>query len=248
MIGGSRGIRLSIAHKLYRDHNILVASRTQDSLTGLPVRHIAFDATTDSLDPAELPDQLHGFVYCPGSIHLKPFEMIPQEVLEEDMHLNFFSMTRVLRTILPKLTGESSVVLFSTVAVGKGMPYHTSVAAAKGAIEGFARALAAEVAPKIRINVLAPSLVDTSLAKRLLNNDKKREMMAARHPMKRIGTAEDMANMACFLLSDDSNWMTGQVIGVDGGFLRWTYIDPPDQAGQALKLGICTFRICECNE
>lgn len=217
IIGGSRGIGLSIVQKLHPDHNLLVASRTQDSLTNIPVKHISFDALTDALDPEKLPDQLHGFVYCPGSIHLRPFKMIPQETFEEDMHLNFFSMLRVLRTILPKLTGEASIVLFSTVAVGKGMPYHTSVAAAKGAIEGFARAMAAEVAPKIRINVIAPSLVDTPLAERLLNNDKKREKMAGRHPMKRIGTVEDMANMACFLLSDDSSWMTGQVIGVDGG-------------------------------
>ena len=97
------------------------------------------------------------------------------------------------------------------------MPFHTSVSASKGAIEGFAKSLAAEYAPKLRVNVVAPSLVDTPLSSRLLNNDKKREAMAERHPLKRVGTPEDIANIAVFLLSDDSSWMTGQIIGVDGG-------------------------------
>ncbi len=109
------------------------------------------------------------------------------------------------------------MVFFSTVAVGMGMPFHTSVAAAKGAIEGFAKSLAAEYAPKLRVNVVAPSLVDTPLAKRLLNNDRKREMMAARHPLKRVGEASDIANIAVFLLSENSTWMSGQIVGVDGG-------------------------------
>ena len=109
------------------------------------------------------------------------------------------------------------MVFFSTVAVGTGMPFHTSVSAAKGAIEGFARALAAEYAPKIRVNVIAPSLVHTPLSERLLNNDKKKGMMSERHPMKRVGNAGDIANMATFLLNSDNSWITGQVIGVDGG-------------------------------
>lgn len=109
------------------------------------------------------------------------------------------------------------MVFFSTIAVGTGMPFHTSVAAAKGAIEGFAKSMAAEYAPKIRVNVIAPSLVDTPLASRLLNNDKKRESMDERHPLKRVGTAADIAHSAVFLLSDKSTWITGQIVGVDGG-------------------------------
>jgi len=97
------------------------------------------------------------------------------------------------------------------------MPFHTSVAAAKGAIEGFAKSLAAEYAPKVRCNVVAPSLVDTPLASRLLSNDRKQEMMAARHPLKRVGQAKDIAAAAAFLLSEESSWMTGQIVGVDGG-------------------------------
>jgi NAD(P)-dependent dehydrogenase (short-subunit alcohol dehydrogenase family) len=133
------------------------------------------------------------------------------------MELNFFSLVKTVKDILPRMAEGSSMVFFSTVAVAVGMPFHTSVAAAKGAIEGFAKALAAEYTPKVRVNVIAPSLVDTPLAARLLNNDRKKEMMAERHPLKRVGTAKEIAQMAAFLLKEDSSWMTGQVLGVDGG-------------------------------
>lgn len=217
LIGGSHGIGLSMAQKLQEDHHVLIASRTSEQIQGLSVTHIPFDATNDDLDLSALPDELHGFAYCPGSINLKPFKMMALDTFHEDMQLNFFSMVKVVKAIMPKLVDGASMVFFSTVAVGTGMPFHTSVAAAKGAIEGFAKSMAAEYAPKIRVNVIAPSLVDTPLATRLLSNDRKREMMAERHPLKRIGHAEDIANIAVFLLSDKSSWMTGQIVGVDGG-------------------------------
>ena len=128
-------------------------------------------------------------------------------------------LVKVLQTVLPQLSAstQSSVVLFSTVAVKMGMPFHTSVSASKGAIEGFAKALAAEYAPKIRVNVIAPSLTDTPLADKFLNNDDKKEKSSQRHPLKRFGKPEDLANMAKFLLSEDSSWMSGQILHVDGG-------------------------------
>lgn len=217
LIGGSHGIGLSLAKKLSESHRVIVASRTKDELAGLNLRHLPFDALTDELDLSELPDELHGFAYFPGSINLKPFKMLSLDTFHSDMELNFFSMVKVVKSIMPKMVEGASMLFFSTVAVGSGMPFHTSVAAAKGAIEGFAKALAAEYAPKIRVNVIAPSLIDTPLAKRLLSNDRKREMMSERHPMKRVGEADDIANIALFLLGDESTWMTGQVIGVDGG-------------------------------
>ncbi|WP_273566646.1 SDR family NAD(P)-dependent oxidoreductase [Maribacter halichondriae] len=217
LIGGSHGIGLSMVKKLHEDQNVFIASRTKEGLEDLDITHIQYDATSDALDTDGLPDQLHGFAYLPGSINLKPFKMMSMDTFEEDMQLNFFSMVRMVKDIIPKMEENSSMVFFSTVAVGTGMPYHTSVAAAKGAIEGFARSLAAEYAPKIRVNVIAPSLVDTPLAVRLLNNDKKREMMSERHPLKRVGNAEDIANAAIFLLTEKSSWITGQVLGVDGG-------------------------------
>lgn len=217
MIGGSHGIGLAVAKLLHKDHNLFIASRSMESLEELEVTHIPFDAAKEDLDFNRLPGTIHGFLYLPGSINLKPFKMMSMDTFHEDMQVNFFNMVSVLRELLPLMAENSSLVFFSTVAVHTGMPYHTSVAAAKGAIEGFVKALAAEYAPKLRCNVIAPSLTDTPLAKRLLNNDKKRDMMAARHPMQRIGNAEDIAHAAVFLLSDKSSWITGQVIGVDGG-------------------------------
>jgi len=217
LIGGSHGIGLSMAKRLHQDHNVFIASRTKEGLESLNITHIPFDATSDDLDIEAIPEEIHGFAYCPGSINLKPFKMMSLETIEMDMQLNFFAMVKVVKTILPKVTEGASMVFFSTVAVGTGMPFHTSVAAAKGAIEGFAKSMAAEYAPKIRVNVVAPSLVDTPLATRLLSNDRKREMISQRHPLKRVGEAEDIANIAVFLLSEQSSWMTGQIVGVDGG-------------------------------
>lgn len=218
LIGGSHGIGNAIVQELHAGNKVYVASREAENLPA-GVNHIPFDALIDSLDTALLPEVLHGFVYCPGSINLKPFKMLKQEHFEEDMAINFFALVNVLRSALPLLTKEagSSIVLFSTVAVGKGMPFHTSIAAAKGAIEGFAKALASEYAPTVRINVIAPSLVDTPLAGRMLNSDDKKAKMGELHPLKRVGTPDDIASAAVFLLSDDSSWITGQIIGVDGG-------------------------------
>ncbi len=218
LIGGSHGIGNAIVQHLYAGNNVYVASRENENLPD-GVTHIPFDAATDQLDTSQLPDALHGFVYCPGSINLKPFKMLKQEQFEDDMAINFFSLIKVTRDVLPLLTkdGNSSVVFFSTVAVQTGMPFHTSVAAAKGAIEGFAKALAAEYAPTVRVNVIAPSLVDTPLAGRLLNNDAKKEKMGDLHPLKRVGTPEDIAGLAVYLLEQNAGWMTGQVLGINGG-------------------------------
>lgn len=217
LIGGSHGIGLAMAAKLHDNHNLFIASRTNEELQHLNITHIPFDAVHDILDVSILPDEIHGFIYCPGSINLKPFKMMSMETFYEDMELNFFGMVKVVKSIISKMTENSSMVFFSTVAVGTGMPFHTSVAAAKGAVEGFAKSMAAEYAPKIRVNVVAPSLVNTPLAKRLLNNEKKIEMMSQRHPLQRVGKPEDIAAIALFLLSDESSWITGQVYGVDGG-------------------------------
>lgn len=219
LIGGSHGIGFAIASKLNATHNIYVASRTNERLGNLDVDHIPYDAASDSLDVSQLPDHLDGFVYCPGSINLKPFSALSTDSFREDIEINFLSLVKTVHQVMNHLkkSEQASLVFFSTVAVKVGMPYHTSVAAAKGAIEGFAKAMAAEYAPLLRVNVVAPSLTDTSLAKRLLSTDKKKALMNERHPLKRVGTPEDIANVASFLLSDESSWITGQVLGVDGG-------------------------------
>lgn len=219
LIGGSYGIGLAIAKELQYENKVFIASRTNENLTDLHITHIPFDATTDTLDTALLPEVIDGLVYCPGSINLRPFRGLKPESFEADLQINFINLVKVIQTILPNLTAsnQSSIILFSSVAASMGMPFHTSVAAAKGAIEGFAKALAAEYAPKIRVNVIAPSLTDTPLADKFLNNEIKREKSAERHPLKRVGTSEDMAQMASFLLSEKSSWISGQIFHVDGG-------------------------------
>ena len=217
LIGGSSGIGLATAKLLTENHEVYIASRSSDSLTGLDIHHLPFDVTTDDLSTLDLPAELSGLVYCPGSINLRPFKGLKPEAFEADFQINVMGFVKSLQAVLPKLTTNSSVVLYSTVAVKVGMPFHASVAASKGALEGLGKSLAAELAPKTRVNVIAPSITNTPLADRFLNNEAKMEKSAQRHPLKRVGEASDIAAMTRFLLSDDSSWMTGQILGLDGG-------------------------------
>ena len=217
LIGGSSGIGLATAKLLTESHEVYIASRSSDSLTGLDIHHLPFDVTTDDLSTLDLPAELSGLVYCPGSINLRPFKGLKPEAFEADFQINVMGFVKSLQAVLPKLTANSSVVLYSTVAVKVGMPFHASVAASKGALEGLGKSLAAELAPKTRVNVVAPSITNTPLADRFLNNETKMEKSAQRHPLKRVGEASDIAAMTRFLLSDESSWMTGQILGLDGG-------------------------------
>lgn len=217
LIGGSTGIGLATAKLLIESHEVCIASRSSDSLTGLDIHHLPFDVTTDDLSTLEIPDELSGFVYCPGSINLRPFKGLKPEAFEVDFQINVMGFVKSLQAVLPKLTANSSVVLYSTVAVKVGMPFHASVAASKGALEGLGKSLAAELAPKTRVNVIAPSITNTPMADRFLNNEAKMEKSAQRHPLKRVGQADDIAALTRFLLSDESSWMTGQILGLDGG-------------------------------
>lgn len=219
--GGSSGIGLELVKKLSREsHEVWVVSRTGDSLAGLPgVRHLTKNVLSDDLSESELPELLHGVAYCPGSITLKPFRSLKPETFLDDFQINVLGAVKVLQAAHKALkqTGQASAVLFSTVAVSQGMPFHASIAAAKAAVEGLTRSLATEWAPAIRVNCIAPSLTDTPLAGRLLASPDKREAAAMRHPLKRVGTAAEIAALAAFLLSEDAGWMSGQVIGADGG-------------------------------
>lgn len=219
IVGGSSGIGKALAELLSPSNNLFIASRTADNLTHLNVKHIPFDATTDDLDISALPEQLHGFVYCPGSINLRPFKGLGIDAFESDFQLNVIGAVKALKSVLGLLTtsASSSVVFFSTVAVQTGMPFHSSIAASKGAIEGLTRSLAAEFAPKIRVNAIAPSLVDTPLAAKFLNNETKLEKANERHPLGRVGNAKEIAQAAAYLLGEESSWMTGKVLQLDGG-------------------------------
>jgi len=219
IIGGSSGIGLALAELLSSRNSVYVASRSSESLSQLKVNHIAYDTTSDELDVSQLPDNLHGFVYCPGSINLRPFKGLKTEAFINDFELNVIGAVNALKSVLNLLnaSGNASVVFFSTVAVQTGMPFHSSVAASKGAIEGLTRSLAAEFAPKIRVNAIAPSLVDTPLASKFLNNELKLEKANERHPLGRVGNAQEIAKATAFLLGEESGWMTGNIVQLDGG-------------------------------
>jgi NAD(P)-dependent dehydrogenase (short-subunit alcohol dehydrogenase family) len=165
-----------------------------------------------------VPDTLDGLVYCPGSINLRPFVRIKPEQFIEDYNLQVMGAVKTFQAVIPRLKkSKGAIVMYSTVAVQTGFNFHSMVAASKGAIEGITRSLAAELAPDIRVNAIAPSITDTPLAAKLLSSEDKKEANAQLHPLKKIGLPEDIAEMAAFMLSDKSSWITGQIIPVDGG-------------------------------
>lgn len=222
IIGGSSGIGLEIVKALYEKGNqIYVGSRTNDKLADLDgVHHFTLDVKADPIELEGLPEVLNGVVYCPGTIRLKPFQRLTIDEFLEDLQVNFLGAVKIIQACLPylkKSASGASIVLFSTVAVNTGMPFHASVAGAKAAVEGLTRSLAAEFAPRIRVNAIAPSLTDTPLAQDLLSSEAKRKASAERHPLKRIGAPQEVARLAVHLLSDVSAWITGQIISVDGG-------------------------------
>jgi NAD(P)-dependent dehydrogenase (short-subunit alcohol dehydrogenase family) len=218
IIGGTSGIGRATVAQLQADgHTVYAACRSPEKLADLGIVAQSFDAATPG--PLMWPERLDGFVYFPGSISLKPFHRLTAEDFQRDLQVNLFGAIAALQSALPalKASGNASVVLFSTVAVAQGMPMHASISAAKGAVEGLAKSLAAEWAPAIRVNVIAPSLTDTPLAGALLNSDLKKEAAAKRHPLQQVGRSEDMAALVAHLLSGHARFMTGQILHVDGG-------------------------------
>ena len=220
IVGGSTGIGLSLIKQISSKNNIYSASRNENNLNDYNVKHIKYDSVNDlEIDTSILPDKIDGFVYCPGSINLRPFNTLKIESFIEDYNINFLGAIKSLKIILPLMqkSDNSSIVFFSTVAVSTGMPFHSSISSSKGAIEGLTRSLAAEFAPNIRVNSIAPSIVKTNLSEKFLNSDLKIEKASERHPLGRIGKVEEISKLAAYLLSDDSRWVTGQVINIDGG-------------------------------
>lgn len=222
VIGAGKGIGLASVQSLQNEFNISAVSRSlTPELQATQARVWLADVSTDELGfVSELPEILHGLVFCPGSIVLKPFQRLTTADFEQDFRQNVLGFVRVLQAVLPKLKAAqgASVVGFSTVAAKVGMNFHASVSTSKAALEGLFRALAAEYANnQIRFNLIAPSLTHTPLAASLLSTAEKQEAAAKRHPLQRVGTPQDMAHLVRYLIGNESSWMTGQVLSLDGG-------------------------------
>jgi NAD(P)-dependent dehydrogenase (short-subunit alcohol dehydrogenase family) len=220
VIGGSSGIGKRLVeiliekgHRVYASYNSTQFENNSEAVT-----YFKYNVLTDELPIELLPKEINGLVYCPGSIDLKPFRKLTTDDVHKDIDLQVNGAIKIIQSTYKALRqAKASIVLYSTVAVQKGFSFHSQVAISKGAIEGLTRSLAAEFSPQIRVNAVAPSITETPLASKLLNTDEKKARNMENHPLKRIGTPHDIASATVFLLSDDSNWMTGQILHVDGG-------------------------------
>lgn len=222
--GGSKGIGLELVKQLEPSADrIDVYSRSVDQLAvSDKVFHHACDFNSEEMVLEELPDVIHGVSYCPGTINLRSFRGLKISDFRADYEVNFIGAVKFLQACFGGLkkgssTSTTSALLFSTIAVTQGLPMHSSIAAAKGAVEGLTRSIAAEWAPKIRVNCLAPALTDTPLASKFFASEESRTAMAAKYPLGRTGEPSDLAAAAKFLLSPESGWITGQVVHIDGG-------------------------------
>ena len=227
IFGGSGGIGSALARRLAASGGkVHLVARDASRLAAVAAETGAGVTVGDVLDPGlfqqvatDVSGPVAGLVYAIGSIDLKPVGRLTEADFLADFRLNAVGAVLAAKALMPamKQAEVASVVLFSTVAVQQGFAGHASVAMAKGAIEGLTRALAAELAPGIRVNCIAPSLVRTPLAAGLISSEPMARAIAQMHPLQRLGEADDIAGVADFLLSKDAAWMTGQIVGVDGG-------------------------------
>ena len=216
IIGGSRGIGRSIIDLIIEDAEIINLSRTAPEIEHRNLSHYEVDVTSDEIP---LIEDVNKIIYCPGTINLKPIHSLNIDDFIHDFNVNLLGAVKVFKTYARKLKRQenASILTFSTVAANQGMPFHSSIAAAKGAMEGLTKSLAAELAPQVRVNCIAPSATNTPLAAHLFRNEKAIENMKNRHPLRSIIESNDVAEMAAFLISNKAKAITGQIIGVDAG-------------------------------
>ncbi len=220
VIGGSKGIGLSIVKLLTPSHKVISISRSVSNIEHENLTHYSVDVLSE-----ELPDisEVDGLVYCPGSINLKPISRLKIEDFRNDFEINVIGAVKAIQKYarVMKDSQHPSIVLFSTVAVKLGMPFHASIATAKAGVEGLVKSLGAEFAPKIRINAIAPTVTDTELAAKLLRNERMIENITERHPLKKFLSPDEVAEMALFLLSHKTASMSGQILEMDCGIVNF---------------------------
>ena len=225
IIGATGSIGSSLAELLEKSGNdIHLVGRNHDEVKKLSDQLDCSFTVTDVLESGFVDkikndvNEIKGIAYCVGSIDLKPFRMVSEEDFNKCMKLNFYPAVEVIKSYQDSLKkNKGSIVLFSTVAAQRGFTNHTIIASVKAALEGLTVSLAAEFAPNIRVNCIAPSLTNSKIAEPMLKNKVLAEGIAKAHPLKRLGEGKDSASLAKFLLSDESSWITGQIIAVDGG-------------------------------
>jgi NAD(P)-dependent dehydrogenase (short-subunit alcohol dehydrogenase family) len=227
IFGATGAIGSSLANQLYNDkYDCHLVGRNEDELKKIAnefnysysVCNVLKIDFVDDIKKDLKEDQILGIAYCVGSIDIKPFQLTKANDFVSSYVLNLVAVTDIIRAFQNNLKiNNGSVVLFSTVAAKKGFTNHSIISSAKSAVEGLTVALASELAPNIRINCIAPSLTKSKIAKSVIRNSTIEESIAKMHPLKRIGEGIDSANLASFLLTQKSSWITGQIIGVDGG-------------------------------
>ena len=220
IIGGSKGIGNAILRQQVENNNVFNISRNAPDVTHANLTHFSLNVLQDALPEIENIDTL---IYCPGSINLKPIGSLSVEDFRTDFEINVIGAVKAIQKYLPALKKgiDPSIVLFSTVAVKLGMPYHASIATAKAGVEGLVKSLGAELASVIRINAIAPTITETTLAAGILRNDRMKENMVERHPMKGYLKPEEVASMANFLISENAKSISGQIFEMDYGIVSF---------------------------
>lgn len=220
IIGGSKGIGKAILEQQLTSNLIYSISRTSPEISHPNLKHFELDVLKDNLPEIENIDVL---IYCPGTINLKPILSLSIEDFKNDFEVNVLGAVKAIQKYLPNLKkgNNPSIVLFSTVAAKLGMPFHASIATAKSGVEGLVKSLGAELASVVRINAIAPTITDTTLAANILRNDRMKENMVERHPMKNYLQPQEVANMVAFLISENAKSISGQVFEMDYGLVTF---------------------------